>query len=127
MFGCSFLCRSNLSRPLSLTLPPKGGGNNGSFGSVFALILLSSCAGLPKPLPEDLPRAQAVWPGVTLEQLGEARGFYLRKCGACHRAYSPQRLPQEKWPAALEKMAPKAKLKPGEKENILRFLAAMAP
>ena len=128
MSGCFCRFRSKASIPLSLTLPHKGGGNSCPRAAIVSLaLLLSSCAGVPKPLPEHLPKAQAAWPGVTIEELTAARRFYLQKCGSCHRAYAPSRLSAEKWPAAVEKMVPKAKLNSGEKEIILRFLAAMAP
>ena len=90
-------------------------------------LVLTSCASVPKPTADTLTHAQARWHEATLESLNQARKLYLHKCGSCHRVYPASKHSTADWARELDKMAVKAKLKPGEKETLLRFLAAMGP
>lgn len=75
-----------------------------------------------------LVAAVAACAGTPAPQAGSARGerLYRSKCAACHRAYPPASRGRAEWAAVLEKMAPRSKLTPEEREIVLGYLQANA-
>jgi mono/diheme cytochrome c family protein len=76
--------------------------------AVLAGVLACASAALPPATPE----------------MQEGRSLYAGKCHGCHRLYAPDRVTPEKWPALMEKMAQKAKLTEGEKDQVLAYVLA---
>jgi cytochrome c553 len=90
------------------------------------LLLLSACMTLPHATDADVVRAKADWPDADLKKLEAARSTYASRCSGCHALYVPSELEPTRWPNAVGKMSRKAKLTPGEREQIERFLVVMA-
>jgi cytochrome c5 len=92
-----------------------------------ALGASAACAAaLRHPLPEDSVRVAARWPGTTLEDLERGRRLYVRRCSGCHNLFLPRAFPPERWPAQVDDMAQKARLGASERDDVVRFLVALA-
>lgn len=83
-------------------------------------------AALRHASPQDAVRLAPQWPGTTVEDLERGRGLYVRRCSGCHNLILPGAHPPEDWPGLVETMAEKARLRPGEREDVVRFLVAVA-
>ena len=79
--------------------------------ALAALVVASACAGSAPARNEAAP---------------DAARLYRTKCTACHRAYEPGSRRAEEWTAVLDRMAPKAKLTPAQREALLTWLRAQA-
>jgi mono/diheme cytochrome c family protein len=66
------------------------------------------------------------WPGTTVEDLARGRTLYVRRCSGCHNLVLPQAFPPEKWPKLVDEMAARARLRPAERDDVVRFLVAVA-
>lgn len=94
---------------------------------VAAVLTAGGCAAaLRQATPDDAVRLAPRWPGTTLEDLQRGRGLYVRRCSGCHNVYLPRAFPPEKWPGLVDEMAVKARLGPGERDDVVRFLVAVA-
>jgi hypothetical protein len=94
---------------------------------VAAALTAGGCAAaLRQATPEDAVRLALQWPGTTLEDLQRGRSLYVRRCSGCHYVYLPRAFPPERWPGLVDEMAVKARLGPGERDDVVRFLAAVA-
>jgi hypothetical protein len=86
-----------------------------------------ACAGaLRHPSPQDAVRLAPRWPGTTLEDLERGRRLYVRRCSGCHNLVLPRAHPPEEWPRRVDDMAVKGRLGPGERDDVVRFLVAVA-
>jgi hypothetical protein len=83
-------------------------------------------AALRHPSPEDAVRLAPRWPGTALEDLERGRRLYVRRCSGCHNLVLPKAHPPEEWPRLVDEMAVKARLGPGERDDVVRFLVAVA-
>jgi mono/diheme cytochrome c family protein len=94
---------------------------------VAGLGVTAGCAAsLRHPLPQDAVLLAPRWPGTTLEDLERGRRLYVRRCSGCHNLVLPGAHPPEDWPKLVDDMTDKARLKPGERDDVLRFLVALA-
>ena len=94
---------------------------------VAAALIAGGCAAaLRQATPEDAVRLAPQWPGTTLEDLQRGRSLYVRRCSGCHNVYLPRAFPPAKWPGLVDEMAAKARLGPGERDDMVRFLVAVA-
>ena len=94
---------------------------------VAAVLIAGGCAAaLRQATPEDATFLAPRWPGTTLEDLQRGRSLYVRRCSGCHNVYLPRAFPPEKWPGLVDEMAVKARLGPGERDDMVRFLVAVA-
>jgi hypothetical protein len=98
-------------------------------GAILAtgLCATAACAAaLRHATPEDALRLAPAWPGTTVEDLERGRSLYVRRCSGCHNLILPRAFPPGKWPGHVEDMAQKARLGPGERDDVVRFLVAVA-
>jgi Dihaem cytochrome c len=98
-------------------------------GRPFALLLLlAGCSSLPKPTPEDVTRAQTLYPHLTLDELSRDRQTYVGTCGGCHALHLPSDFPAARWPELLDEMqrVQHVKLSVPQRKQIEQFLIAMA-
>lgn len=94
---------------------------------VAATLIAGGCAAaLRQATPEDAVRLAPRWPGTTLEDLQRGRTLYVRRCSGCHNVVLPRAFPPERWPTLVDEMAEKARLGPGERDDVVRFLVAVA-
>jgi len=92
-----------------------------------ATLTAGGCAAaLRQATPEDALRLASRWPGTTLGDLQRGRTLYVRRCSGCHNVVLPRAFPPGRWPALVDDMAQKARLGPGEREDVVRFLVAVA-
>jgi hypothetical protein len=90
----------------------------------LAITAIAACgAPLPRPTDADVLRAGS---RTTLAELERGRTLYRNHCGNCHRAYSPEILTPEKWPAQIDEMAGRAKLGTGARELIVLYVVTLA-
>jgi mono/diheme cytochrome c family protein len=98
-----------------------------TLGLAALLGATAACAAaLRHPSPQDAVRLAPQWPGTTLEDLERGRRLYVRRCSGCHNLALPSAFPPEKWPGLVVEMAAKARLGPGERDDVVRFLVAVA-
>jgi mono/diheme cytochrome c family protein len=89
--------------------------------------LAAACAAaLRHASPADAALVAPRWPGTTVEDLERGRRLYVRRCSGCHTLILPAAHPPEEWPRLVDGMAEKARLRPGEREDVVRFLVAVA-
>ena len=93
---------------------------------LVAGFIAASCAALPHPGPADLQRAQAKFPGTTVDSLEAGRTAYVRRCSGCHNLRLPESQASDNWPRIIDEMGQKAHLVPGEKELITAFLVTVS-
>lgn len=91
------------------------------------LALAVGCAALRHPTPGDASLASARWPGTTMADLERGRAVYVRRCSACHTLVLPTAHSAEEWPVLVDAMTEKARLTPEQREDVTRFLVALAP
>jgi hypothetical protein len=91
------------------------------------LAVAAGCAAaLRHPSPRDAELLAPRWPGTTVEDLERGRALYVRRCSSCHTLVLPEAHPPAKWPGLVDAMAKKARLGPGERDDVVRFLVAVA-
>jgi hypothetical protein len=92
-----------------------------------SLGVTSACAAaLRHPLPQDAALLAPRWPGTTLADLERGRSLYVRRCSGCHQLFLPGGHPPGAWPRIVDDMATKARLDPRERDDVVRFLVALA-
>lgn len=111
--------------------PRPGAARDAGALTVLALVLaavVAACGGpwLPVPTTADATRAQARWPGTTVDELSRGRTLLIRRCSSCHQSPSPSDLPSDRWPAEVDEMAERSGLRAGESPLITRYLTAFA-
>lgn len=94
--------------------------------ALVAAMALSGCVGLPHPDASDLTRARVRWPDTQLSTLEAGREAYANRCGGCHALHVPSTQSPEAWPQHVAEMAAEAKLEPGERELIQKYLVTLA-
>ena len=62
--------------------------------------------------------------GFTPRQASEALKLYTAKCIRCHKSYDPTPYSDTQWRVWMSKMGRKAKLSPGQEEQLSRYLQA---
>ena len=94
---------------------------------VLAAALAAACtAALRHASPADVALVATQWPGTTVADLERGRRLYVRRCSGCHTLILPAAHPPDDWPALVDTMAEKARLRPGERADVVRFLVAVA-
>jgi cytochrome c5 len=78
----------------------------------------------PPPSPALIAAASARWPGTTAASLASGHDLFLSHCNNCHDYPDLLAIQDERWPAILDKMARKAHLNPGERDEVLHFVLA---
>jgi mono/diheme cytochrome c family protein len=94
--------------------------------AVAASLAAACAAALRHASSEDAVRLAPQWPGTTVEDLERGRRLYVRRCAGCHTLVLPAAHPPEEWPRLLDSMSKKARLRLEEREDIQRFLVAVA-
>lgn len=93
----------------------------------IGLVLSMACAAaLRHPSPEDAAAVAERWPGTTVKDLERGRSLYVRRCAGCHTLILPEVHSAAEWPGYVDAMAEKARLRGGERDDIVRFLLATA-
>jgi mono/diheme cytochrome c family protein len=93
---------------------------------VGALAAAGCAAALRQATPEDAVRLAPRWPETAVADLQRGRSLYVRRCSGCHNLVLPRAFPAERWPGLVDGMAARARLGPGEREDVARFLVAVA-
>ena len=91
---------------------------------LFVLLMSACAASLPEVGPREVEIAAQRWPDVGQADLVQGRETYIARCSSCHNLYSPMRRAADAWAPMVDKMAPRAKLRPGERDQILKYLIA---
>jgi len=89
-----------------------------------AVLVVAACSGsgaVPRP-----DAAMAAASGVGLEELTRGRQVYVTSCSGCHRLYRIDEFDRVGWESAVRDMAPKAKLAPAGRDELLGYLRAAA-
>jgi hypothetical protein len=68
------------------------------------LLLLAGCSSLPKPTPEGVTRAHAVYPQLTLDKGSRDLQTYVGTCGGCYALHLPSDFPAARWPELLDEV-----------------------
>jgi cytochrome c5 len=89
-------------------------------------VSVACAASLRHPLPQDATFLAPRWPGTTIEDLDRGRSLYVRRCSGCHNLILPGAHQPEDWPRLVDDMSEKARLRPGERDDVVRFLVALA-
>jgi mono/diheme cytochrome c family protein len=89
-------------------------------------VTAACAASLRHALPQDAVLLAPRWPGTTLQDLERGRALYVRRCAGCHTLFLPGAYPPAAWPGLVDAMAAKARLRPGERDDVVRFLVAVA-
>ena len=63
-------------------------------------------------------------PTPSLATLERGRQVYVTSCTGCHRLYGTRELDRAGWNEAVRTMAPKAKLAPTQRDDVLAYLLA---
>jgi len=69
-----------------------------------------------------IPTESQVTSGVNIKDLLDGRALYINKCGNCHSLILPEKHTTKDWNIWVNKMEPKVKITPREKELILGYL-----
>ena len=94
---------------------------------IVGLGVTGACAAaLRQPSPRDVALLAPKWPQTTIKDLERGRSLYVRRCSGCHTLVLPKAYSPAEWPSFVDAMADKARLRPGEREDIVRFLVAVA-
>ena len=78
---------------------------------VLSLCAASGCAG--HALAKDLP----------VDDHSAGHKVYVTKCAKCHRFYDPAKYSEADWEMWMAKMSKKAKLKPDQEAELLRYVS----
>jgi hypothetical protein len=68
--------------------------------------------------------ASTKWPGTTESQLGVGRALFVANCNRCHGYPDVAAIPDDRWPAIVERMARNAKLDTDQGNSVLGFILA---
>src|SRR5258707_12644192 len=93
---------------------------------LVAGFIAASCAALPHPSPADGQRAQANFPGTTVDSLQAGRTAYVRRCSGCHSLQLPESQSPDNWPRLIAEVGQTAHLVPGDEERITAFWATVS-
>ena len=94
-------------------------------------IAVWGCSKKVTPTASATPKTDTVAAVVVLEKaspeaLAAGEATFKSRCGRCHGLKDPGSRTATKWFNVLNRMAPKAKLTPEEKQNVLAYLQANA-
>ncbi len=67
------------------------------------------------------PEIQATEPAKDLN-MAAGKKLYQNRCAKCHKMYNPAKYSDAQWELWMGKMEKKAKLRPEEKENLLKYV-----
>jgi hypothetical protein len=97
----------------------------------LAVALLAGAACYPKSAPPPatvteggVAWASAKWPAVTEASLAAGRDTFVAECNACHDHPDLSAIPDDRWPAIVERMGKKADLDAATSEQVLQFVLA---
>jgi mono/diheme cytochrome c family protein len=74
------------------------------------------------PGNDQLVAIQVKHPDATLAVLTEGHSLYTGSCTNCHGAKSIYRIPEDKWQAIIDDMAPKARLTDLQKDALSKYV-----
>lgn len=94
------------------------------FVALGLLAGLSACGGalLPQLTPAQIQWAGQQWADMEGSRIVAARQLYVARCSGCHNLILPSAKELREWEQVLPKMALKAKLNDGQREEIWRYL-----
>jgi mono/diheme cytochrome c family protein len=95
---------------------------------LLPLLLLGACAHSRAPVATeaDATRAQARWPGVTVDELNHGRKLFVGHCGGCHLPPDPGDHSADAWPGHVSEMRERAGLSFEEQSLVVRYVTTMA-
>lgn len=93
-------------------------------GSLLVIWGLISCSSLPPASPEVFQKVNG-YHGLTLEDFRSDRSLYVNRCGGCHALPLPRVFARKDGNDLLTRMSAMAKLSPGEKLRLERYVGAM--
>lgn len=97
-----------------------------SLAATLLCLAVACTAALRHATPQDVVLLAPRWPGTTLEDLQRGRSLYVRRCAGCHMLVLPGSHAPEDWPGLVDAMASKGPLGPEERDDVVRFLVAVA-
>jgi hypothetical protein len=87
------------------------------FFTLLVSLVFSSCTSeLWVPTEADAT------PKVSFEELQKGRRKYVEKCSSCHSLYLPEKYSPAQWRIIVDDMEDEAKMNPGEKDLIVKYL-----
>ena len=96
-----------------------------SFVGLLGALAFTACAtAVIRPDSRDARWASEKWPGTTVEDLARGRELFVMRCAGCHNLPEPVVKAPEEWAAIVEEMAPGARLAPGDRDLVTRYLGA---
>ena len=84
--------------------------------------VVKSTTGIFAPGEEELIAIKTKFPDATLPVLTEGHTIYTGVCTNCHGAKSIYRIPEERWQAIIDNMAPKAKITASQKDALTKYV-----
>jgi hypothetical protein len=112
------------------TPSPHRGGARLPWITLFAIgVMGAGCYPKGAPAPavlsaNSVASASARWPGVTQSSLSAGRDQFVSKCNGCHAYPDLAAIPDERWPAIVERMAKKSGLGAEDGTAVLRYVLA---
>jgi hypothetical protein len=87
-----------------------------------------SVAEVKPAAPIAMERKPGIEPTIKKEttEVTVGKETYKAKCGRCHNLKAPEDYTATRWVKIIDWMAPKAKLEPSEKENVLAYVSFYA-
>jgi mono/diheme cytochrome c family protein len=101
-------------------------GARALLAAILLCLALACAAALRHATPQDVTLLAPRWPGTTIEDLQRGRQLYVRRCSGCHQLVLPENHAPADWPRLVDRMAAKARLAPEERDDVVRFLVAVA-
>jgi mono/diheme cytochrome c family protein len=89
-------------------------------------VVLSACASatIEEPDAKDARWAATRWPGTSVSDLKGGRSLFVSRCASCHGLPEPTAKTPDQWANVIDEMAPRARLAPGDRDAVLRYLSA---
>ncbi|MEO8354009.1 MAG: hypothetical protein ABI680_19955 [Chthoniobacteraceae bacterium] len=92
---------------------------------IAVALVIGGCAFTGNVAPPVTPALVGAGHGASAETLGEGRRIFTGKCSACHASDPVEKYSTAEWRAAVDKMAPRAKLSADERSTLLAYLMAV--
>jgi mono/diheme cytochrome c family protein len=82
---------------------------------------------MPGPLsPKQTMEATSRWSGASDFSTARGRVIFQEKCDDCHGYPDVHAISEASWPDIMDRMGPKAELKPDDIKDVLNFVRAAA-
>ncbi|MDI1355681.1 MAG: cytochrome c [bacterium] len=98
----------------------------------ITLLILVACAAKKKaaaekslPTEGQLMAVQKKFPDATMANLQKGHELFYGKCTRCHGPKNISKRSEKEWPKILDKMAPRAKLSPEDKDAVYKYVMSV--